>query len=85
MGPLKKWPEGHLIMALSSGPSVEFMMNRHLTSAGSAHLTASSSSRYAGQSRNMIWWLITSPSVVLPGRSELAGHGRGAAVSRRDG
>jgi hypothetical protein len=44
MGPLNQCPAGHLIMALSRGPSVERMMNRHLTSAGSPHLAAPSSS-----------------------------------------
>jgi len=39
MGPVNQWPTGHLIMALSSGPSVERTVNRHLTSAGSPHLT----------------------------------------------
>ena len=45
MAPLNQWPAGHLIMALSTGPSVERMVNRHLTSAGSPHLMAPSSSR----------------------------------------
>jgi hypothetical protein len=54
MDPLKQWPTGHLIMALSSGPSVERMMNRHLTSAGSPHRTVPSWSRWAGQFRNII-------------------------------
>jgi hypothetical protein len=54
MGPLKQWPTGHLIMALSSGPSVERMVNRHLTSAGSPHRTVPSRSRQAGQFRNII-------------------------------
>ena len=45
MAPLNQWPVGHLIMALSMGPSVERMVNRHLTSAGSPHLMAPSSSR----------------------------------------
>jgi len=54
MGPLKWCPAGHLIMALSTGPSAELMVNRHLTSAGSPHRAASSWSRQAGQSRNII-------------------------------
>ena len=67
MGPLKQCPDGHLIMTLSSGPSVEFMMNRQLTSAGSPHLTAPSRSMYAGQTRNMIWPLtIAPPSARVP-------------------
>jgi hypothetical protein len=37
MGPLKWWPAGHLIMALSRGSSAEHMVNLHLTSAGSPH------------------------------------------------
>jgi hypothetical protein len=45
MAPQKWWPAGHLIMALSMGPSVERMVNRHLTSAGSPHLAVPSSSR----------------------------------------
>ena len=45
MGPLKKWPAGHLIMTFSRAPSVERMVNRHLTSAGSPHRTALSWSR----------------------------------------
>jgi hypothetical protein len=39
MGPLKLWPAGHLIMALSRGPSVERMLNRYLTSAGNPDRT----------------------------------------------
>jgi hypothetical protein len=54
MGPLKQWPAGHLIIAASRGPSLERMVNWHLTSAGSAHVTVRSSSRQAGQSRNII-------------------------------
>jgi hypothetical protein len=54
MGPLTWWPAGHLIMTLSGGPSVERMVNRHLTSAGSPHRTAPSWSRRAGQVRNII-------------------------------
>ena len=42
MAPLKQWPAGHLIMTPSTGPSVERMVNRHLTSAGSPHRTAPS-------------------------------------------
>ena len=45
MAPLNQWPAGHLILALSMGPSVERMVNRHTTSAGSPHLMAPSSSR----------------------------------------
>jgi hypothetical protein len=45
MAPVNQWPAGHLIMAASRGPSVERMVNRHLTSAGSPHLTVRSSSR----------------------------------------
>ena len=53
MGPLKRWPAGHLIMALSTGPLVEFTMYRHCTYAGSPHSTLPSASIYAGQSRNV--------------------------------
>ena len=35
MVPLNQCPAGHLIMVLSSGPSVERMVNRHRSSAGS--------------------------------------------------
>ena len=45
MAPLKQWPAGHLIMTPSMGPSVERMVNRQLTSAGSPHRTAPSWSR----------------------------------------
>ena len=41
-------------MTLSRGPLVERMVNRYLTSAGSPHRTALSSSRQAGQLRNII-------------------------------
>jgi hypothetical protein len=41
-------------MALSMGPSVERMVNRQLTSAGSPHRTAPFWSRWAGQSRNIM-------------------------------
>jgi len=34
IGPLNQWPAGHLIMALSKGPSLERLMNRYLTSVG---------------------------------------------------
>ena len=54
IGPLKLWPDGQRIMALSSGPSLEFMMNLHLTSAGSPHVTAPSESIYARHSKNII-------------------------------
>ena len=54
MGPLKWWPAGHLIMTLSRGPSVERIVNRYLTSAGSPHRRAPSWSRQAGQLRNII-------------------------------
>jgi hypothetical protein len=41
-------------MALSRGPSLDRMVKRRLTSAGRPHLSMPSSSRYAGQSRNII-------------------------------
>ena len=41
-------------MTLSRGPSVEHMMNRHLTSAGNPHRRALSWPRWAGQLRNII-------------------------------
>ena len=65
MGPLNRWPAGHLIMALSSGPSVEFMTYRLCTQAGSPHRTLPSASRYAGQSRN-----VTPMSTMAPQREE---------------
>jgi hypothetical protein len=43
--PLNQCPAGHLIMAHSTGPSVERVMNRRLTWAGSPHRTAPSWSR----------------------------------------
>jgi hypothetical protein len=45
MGPLNQWPDGHRIMAASSGPSLESMVNRDLTSAGSPHRRVPSWSR----------------------------------------
>jgi hypothetical protein len=44
-GALKWWRAGHWIITLSSGPSLERMVNRHLTSAGRPHRTLRSSSR----------------------------------------
>jgi hypothetical protein len=38
-GALKWWRAGHCIMTLSSGPSLECMVNRHVTSAGRPHRT----------------------------------------------
>ena len=54
IAPLNQCPAGHLILALSAGPSLELMVNWRSTSAGSPHLTAPSRSRKAGQSRNII-------------------------------
>src|SRR5262249_22261450 len=65
MGPLNEWPTGHPIMALSSVPSVHRMVNQHLPSAGSPHLTMGSPSRWAGQSRNIIAGSIHSDAGVL--------------------
>ena len=59
-GALKWWPRGHVILALSSGPSVELMMYRIAASAGSPHRAAPSLSRYAGQLRNIAWLSIAS-------------------------
>jgi hypothetical protein len=53
MGPLNQWPRGHLILALSSGPSVDLMVYRASTSAGSPHRTAPSRPRNAGQSTSI--------------------------------
>ena len=47
MGPLKRWPRAHLILALSSGPSVELRMYRYSTPAGSPHRVAPPLSMYA--------------------------------------
>jgi hypothetical protein len=44
-GALKWWRAGHWIMTLSSGPSLERMVNRHVTSAGRPHRTLRSSFR----------------------------------------
>lgn len=54
MGPLKWWPAGHAIMALSRAPSVERMVYRYLISAGSPHHTARCWSTPARQLRNVI-------------------------------
>lgn len=64
-GPLRWWPRGHVILALSSGPSVELVMYRRRTSAGSPHRAAPALSRYAGQLRNIAWLSIASPSSLL--------------------
>jgi hypothetical protein len=45
MYPLNQWPRGHLILALSSGPSVETALYRASTLAGSLHRTALSPPR----------------------------------------
>jgi hypothetical protein len=47
MGPLKRWPRAHLILALSSGPSLELRMYRYSASAASPHRVAPSLSMYA--------------------------------------
>ena len=60
-GPLRWWPRGHVIVTLSSGPSVELMMYRPPTSAGSPHRAAPALSRYSGQLRNIAWLSIASP------------------------
>jgi len=52
-GPLKQWPRGHRILALSSGPSVEETAYRYSTAAGSPHLAAPCLSMYSGHSRNI--------------------------------
>jgi hypothetical protein len=53
MGPLNQWPRGHLILALSSGPSVDPMVYHVSTSARSPHRTAPSWPRNAGQSTSI--------------------------------
>jgi len=42
IGPLNQWPDGHLIVALSTGPSDDSAIYRLRTSAGSAHRTVPS-------------------------------------------
>jgi hypothetical protein len=42
--PLKQWPRGHRIFALSSGPPVDMTVYRYSTAAGSPHLAAVCSS-----------------------------------------
>jgi len=54
MGALNTCPSGHLIIAHSSGPSVDSAVNRFRTSAGSPHLEVPRSSSQAGQSRKVI-------------------------------
>jgi hypothetical protein len=53
MDPLNQWPRGHLILTLSSGPSVDVMVYRASTSAGSPHRAAPSWLRNAGQSASI--------------------------------
>ena len=53
MGPLNQWPRGHLILAPSSGPSVDPIVYHISTSAGSPHRTAPSRPRKAGQSTSV--------------------------------
>jgi hypothetical protein len=53
MGPLNQWPRGHLILTLSSGPSVDPMVYRSSTSAGSPHRAAPSWPAKAGQSTSI--------------------------------
>jgi hypothetical protein len=53
ISPLNQWPRGHLILALSSGPSVDLTMYRASTSAGSPHRAAPSWPRKAGQATNV--------------------------------
>ena len=78
MGPLKWWPAGHLIMTLSRGPSVERIVNRYLTSAGSPHRRAPSWSRQAGQLRNII---VASVMYRVPFLIDLTGKTRERRVS----
>jgi hypothetical protein len=53
MGPLNQWPRGHLILALSSGPSVDPIVYHVSTWAGSPQRTAPSRPRKAGQSTSI--------------------------------
>src|SRR5262249_58170746 len=81
MGPLNQWPFGHLIMAALRGPALERMVNRHRTSAGSPHLTVPPSSRYAGQSRNIMAPPLITGSACRDGCPGLAVLGRAAPGS----
>jgi hypothetical protein len=53
IGPLNQCPRGHLILTLSSGPSVDLMVYHASVSAGSPHRTAPSWLRNAGQSTSI--------------------------------
>src|SRR5690242_14855772 len=59
-----------MISALSSGPPADSWVYRSSTSAGRPHLTEPSSSKYAGQSRNVIW--PSNPVAAHPRRREAA-------------
>jgi hypothetical protein len=56
MGPLNQCPRGHLILAASSGPSVDASVYRPSISAGRPQRAVPDLSRYAGQSRNIMWF-----------------------------
>src|SRR5580698_9424184 len=60
-GPLNMWPSGQRILALSSGPSVDVIVYRSATSAGSPHRAVPCRSRYAGQSRNIVSAFMNGP------------------------
>ena len=66
IGPFKKWPRGHRILTLSSGPSVDWSRYGSWISAGSPHRARPRASRYAGQSTNLI--ALVSMKVPVPGR-----------------
>jgi hypothetical protein len=63
-GPLNACPRGHRIFALSSGPSVDVIVYRYSTAAGSPHRAAPPESMYAGQSRNITLALISNPPLL---------------------
>jgi hypothetical protein len=72
MGPLNQWPRG-LILALSSGPSVDLTVYRISTLAGTPHRAALPLPMYAGQSRNNFWLRITAPPDAPAGVKVLSG------------
>jgi hypothetical protein len=65
IGPFNPCPRGHRILALSSGPSVDLIVYRYSTSAGSPQRTAPCLSMYAGQSRNITLASIGNPPFPL--------------------
>src|SRR4029077_4978011 len=81
IGPLNQWPRGQLILAHSSGPSVERMTYRAPTSAGSPHRAAGLLPTYAGQSKNPVLPALTPSSFECACTSHRA---RGFALDSAD-